>query len=113
MKKMNRTRAVSRCDVCKEAPKENANGLLTCACGTSWSRFRGERGTEEDHRLLTSKGFQLAEVNGDAYYVLPEGGHILYLYPDGKWDCGEAPKSCQTLEEYLAYLEPFLMIIRR
>ncbi len=34
-------------------------------------------------------------------------------YPDGKWDCGEAPKHCQTLEEYLAYVEPFLTIIRR
>ena len=109
---MNRTRAASSCDVCKEVPKENPSGVLTCACGSSWSLRRGERGTEEDHRLLTSKGFHLAEVNGDAYYFLPEAGHILYLYPEGEWECAEAPKRCRTLEEYLAYLEPLLTAIR-
>jgi hypothetical protein len=52
------------------------------------------------------------EGNGDAYYGLPEGP-ILYLYPDGTWHCeGEAPQDCQTIEEYLAWLEPQLRDIR-
>ena len=80
------------------------------ACGTAWSRHRGEKGTEEDYRLLTSKGFQFVEVNGDGYYVLPEGP-IVYLYPNGEWDC-EDPKGCETLEEDLAYLELYLTAIR-
>ena|SRR5271157_3909373 len=103
---MNRTRAAeSRCPVCNELPKDNASGSFTCACNTPWHRCRGEKGAEEEHLLLASKGFQMAQdCQGDVYYIGPEG-QIIWLYSDSEWICDEAPADCGSLEKYFDWLE--------
>jgi len=100
---MSRTRSASECATCKQAPKEDESGRLTCACGTSWVRCRGIKGTPEEESLLELSGFQVAQdVQGDVYYVMPEGGHIIHLYADGTWDSDKAPRE-RSLEEYLTW----------
>lgn len=66
---------------------------------------RGEKGTEEDEKLLTRMGFEIAkDCSGDVYYVAPEGC-ILHLYSEYAWDCDAAPAHCRSLEDYSIWLE--------
>jgi hypothetical protein len=70
----------------------------------------GRRGTEEEHSRFTSIGFQIAEdCRGEVYYVLPDTGHILYLYADGTWFSDKAPTDCHTLDDYFAWLQPLAL----
>jgi hypothetical protein len=99
---MSRTLAESRCPDCKVAYTPGSPG---CGCGKRWLRCRGEKGTEDEQRFLASKGFQLAQdVDGDIYYVAPEGP-IIWLYPDGEWSGSAVPAHCKSLEEYLDWFE--------
>ena len=101
-----RARAESRCDLCNEPPHEDENGSLTCACGTGWARQFGVGGTREEEDLLKFNGFQRAtDAEGDVYYVLPEGGHIIHLYASGTWDSDKAAPEW-SLQEYFAWLKP-------
>lgn len=101
---MNRTRSASECATCKQAPKEDESGRLTCACGTLWVRHLGVKGTPEEEALLELSGFTVAQdVQGDLYYVMPEGGHIIHLYPDGTWDSDQAGAE-QSLGAYLTWI---------
>ena len=99
---MSRTRADSECATCKQAPREDESGRLTCACGTSWIRRCGIKGTSEEEALLKLSGFTAQDVGGDVYYVGPYG-HIIYLYADGTWDSDKAGAE-QSLEDYLAWI---------
>jgi hypothetical protein len=101
---MNRTRSASECATCKQAPKEDdESGRLTCACGTSWVRCWGIKGTPEEEAILEQSGFRgTQDVQGDVYYVGPYG-HIIHLYADGEWDSDKAPRE-QPLEDYLTWI---------
>jgi hypothetical protein len=100
---MSRTRAASQCATCKQAPKEDESGRLTCACGTQWIRPWGVKGTPEEEALLELSGFMVAQdIQGDVYYVGPVG-HIIHLYADGEWDSDKAPRE-QSLEDYLTWI---------
>jgi hypothetical protein len=102
---MNRTRAAEFCEVCNEAPAENASGALTCRCNRVWCRRKGEIGTQEEQTLLASKGFELAQdIQGDRYYIGREG-QLLWLYADGEWTCDKAPPDCNSLIEYFHWRE--------
>jgi hypothetical protein len=100
---MSRTRAASECPTCKQSPKEDESGRLTCACGTTWFRACGVKGTPEEEAHLELSGFSaMQDVQGDVYYVMPEGGHILHLYAGGEWDSDKAARE-QSLEDYLTW----------
>ena len=102
---MNRTRAESRCAVCKELPKEHQSGRLTCACGRVWRRLIGEEGAGKEKALLELNGFEMTrDCQGDVYYVLPGAGHIIHLYSNGTWDSDKAADDW-SLDEYLAWLK--------
>jgi hypothetical protein len=45
------------------------------------------------------------DCQGDVYYVMPEGGHIIHFYDDGTWDSDKAAPNL-SLEEYLAWAKP-------
>jgi hypothetical protein len=107
---MNRTRSAGECPTCKQAPKEDESGRLTCACGIWWFRRSRVKGTPEEEALLEQSGFRVAEVPGDVYYLMPEGGHIIYLYSDGTWDSDKAPRG-QPLEDYLAWIREKLAAV--
>ena len=109
---MNRTRSASECPTCKQAPKEDESGRLTCACGTTWFRGWGVKGTPEEEALLELSGFSATpDVQGDVYYVMPEGGHILHFYAGGEWDSDKAPRE-QSLEDYLTWIREKLAALR-
>jgi len=98
---MNRTRSASECATCKQAPKEDESGRLTCACGTPWVRCWGVKGTPEEEALLEQNAFRVTQdVQGDVYYVGPYG-HIIHLYASGEWNSDKAPRE-QSLDDYLA-----------
>ena len=99
---MNRTRSASECATCNQAPKEDESGRLTCACGKTWLRCWGAKGTSEEEALLKLSGFTAQDVGRDVYYVGPYG-HIIYLYAGGEWDSDKAPRD-QSLEDYLAWI---------
>jgi hypothetical protein len=100
---MSRARSACECPACKQTPKEDESGRLTCACGTPWVRCWGVKGTPEEEALLEPSGFRVAEgVQGDVYYVGPYG-HIIRLYAGGEWDSDKAPRE-QSLEDYLSWI---------
>jgi hypothetical protein len=45
------------------------------------------------------------DCRGNVYYVMPDGGHIIYLYADGTWDSDRASAGW-SLKEYFAWLAP-------
>jgi hypothetical protein len=49
---------------------------------------------------------------GNIYYVLPEGGHIIHLYSDGSWDSDKAA-SGWSLTEYFGWLRPLRAALAR
>jgi hypothetical protein len=107
---MSRKRSASECPSCKQAPKEDESGRLTCACGTSWLRCRGIKGTPEEEDLLKQSGFIVAQdIQEDMYYVGPMG-HIVHLYADNGWDSDKAGGE-QSLEGYLAWIKDRLAAI--
>jgi hypothetical protein len=76
---MNRTRSASECATCKQAPKEDESGRLTCACGALWVLRWGIKGTPEEEALLEQSGCRVTQdIQGNVYYVGP-AGHIIYL----------------------------------
>lgn len=100
---MNRTRSASECATCKQAPKEDESGRLTCACGTLWVRRLGIKGTPEEEAPLELSGFRVTQnVQGDVYCVGPYG-HIIHLYASGEWNSDRAPRE-QSLDDYLAWM---------
>ena len=100
---MSRTRSASECATCKQAPREDEAGRLTCACGTLWVRGQGVNGTQEEEALLGESGFEVvADIQGDVYYVGPMG-HIIHLYAGDEWDSDKASRE-QSLEDYLDWI---------
>ena len=99
-----RTRSASECPTCHQPRKVDESGRFTCACGTLWVQCLGIKGAPEEESLLERSGFQVErDVQGDVYYVMPEGGHIIHLYADGTWHSDKAPRQ-QSLEDYLAWI---------
>jgi hypothetical protein len=91
------------CPECKEIPKLDTNGTLSCACKDKrWVKRKGVRGTEEERLMLTGKGFREAEDAGVDVYYLGPGHRILWLYPDGAWYVSDGVSQELTLEAYLA-----------
>ena len=104
---IDRKRAVSCCEDCREIPKppDDGFGPLTCTCGKIWARQPGVKGTKEEEAALLQQGFQRTEDDqGDVYYVLPERGHVIHLYADCTWDSDKASAG-SSLEQYLAWIE--------
>lgn len=101
---MNRTWFEPGCPVCKQLPKEDENGRLTCACGTEFEGRLSIRGTPEEEASLERAGFKIAQdIRGNVYYFLPEGSHLIELYSDGTWYSDKAA-SGSSMEEYFAWL---------
>jgi hypothetical protein len=97
---MDRKRSSGECPVCEEAPKYDGAGRLTCACGTSWERCWGIKGTPEEEALLEQSGFSATQdVQGDVYYFWR--GHIIHPYANGEWNSDKALRE-QSLVDYLA-----------
>ncbi|HTS48126.1 MAG TPA: hypothetical protein VMH05_09290 [Bryobacteraceae bacterium] len=86
---------------------------MRCGCkGKSWALVKGAPGTLEENARLGQVGFVgTRDADGDFYYVLPEGP-IIHLYEDGTWDVNNFATE-ESLEAYLAGIEPKLADIRR
>ena len=99
-----RMRRTGICPSCNEAPKENANGVVQCACGRRWYSNLSVEGTEEETANFKSIGLDLSEDrDGNKYYCDP-WGHLIELYADGTWYSDKARPS-ESLQEYLDRIE--------
>lgn len=96
-----RVKRDNRCPDCKQVPKHDAGGRLSCACpDKSWNVVLGVEGNEQERALLASKGFaQAKDVRGDVYYLGPYS-RIVWLFADGTWS-GDKAADDESLEAYL------------
>jgi hypothetical protein len=99
---LTRTFADNRCPDCKQHPKHNLDGKLTCICkGKVWGGVRGVPGTEPERAMLASKGFvQAQDKDGDVYYVGP-GNRIIWVFPNGTWTGDKPSENDPSLAAYL------------
>ena len=99
-----RTRRSGICPDCTGLPKEDASGVVLCACGRRWYRTWAVKGTEQETANLKRCGFELTQdCQGDNYYCGPMG-HIIELYADGAWNSDKADPNA-SLREYLDRIE--------
>lgn len=97
-------RCTGICLDCNEPPKENASGVMRCACGHRWHGMWKVEGTEEEAANLKRYGFHLTlDCQGNKYYCGPMG-HIIEYYADGTWNSDLADPSL-SLQEYLDRIE--------
>ena len=95
----------SECEACGDIPQRDKHGLFLCRCGKIWQLRIGGPGTEDEEALLKTHGFERTEdAQGEIYYVLPNSGHIVYLYLDGTWFSDKAAKG-SSLDAYLKWID--------
>jgi hypothetical protein len=96
------------CPDCEETPTPDEHGLLKRSCGQTWTRELSVKGSSEEEIALTRLGFQEAkDIDGNLYYVLPAGAHIVNLYADGTWYSDKAAPG-SALKDYLLWIEAAL-----
>jgi hypothetical protein len=92
----------NQCPDCKQVPKPDTAGRLSCACpGQTWTGILGIAGTERERALLANKGFtEQRDIKADVYYVEPYS-RIIWLFSDGTWRGDKAADNGDSLEAYL------------